>query len=184
MNMAILKQILVIRKLPLIILAALFAMAVVLQVFITSFQQPEVDLMKTQWLKERAAETGGIYRQSRGVVYKTALADLHKFRERIYSKNNFAKFIAELYDIAGKNGLELISVMYKPTFNKDENLFQYALSLSVSGNYLQLKRFIDDLGRSNNPLVIDTVSLANQNATSATVQLQVQISTFFKAEAQ
>ena len=184
MSIAILKQIFFLRKVPIIILAALFVIAVVLQLFITSFQQPKVDMMKTQWLKERAEEAGVGARQSRGSIYKTALGDLQKFRERIYPKSNFAKFIAELYDIASKNNLEIRTITYKPTLNKDENLLQYTLSISVGGDYLQLKRFINDLSRCNNLVVIDTVSLANQAATSGTVQLQVQITTFFKMEAQ
>jgi Tfp pilus assembly protein PilO len=140
-------------------------------------------MMRAQWLKERADEASGAYRQGRGSRYKAALADLQKFRDRFYPKSHFARFITELYDIASKNGLEINSISYKPTPDKDVNLLKYALNLSVSGNYLQTKRFINDLGRCKNPVIIDTVSLANQNPTSGTVKLQVQIMTYLKMEA-
>lgn len=183
MNMAILKQIFLMRKVPIIILAVLFAIAIVLQTFILSFQQPKVEEFRSRWLKERADEAGGVSRKGRGIVYKTALADLQKFRERIYPKSHFAKFITELYEIASKNNLELNSISYKPTIEKGENLLKYELMISVSGNYLPLKRFINDLSRCKNPVVIDTVSLLNQGPTSGIVQLQVHITTYLKVEA-
>ncbi len=184
MNLTILKQIFQMRRVPIATLALLFVTAVGLQLFLVFYQEPKVDSSRSLWLKERAEQSAGSGSQDKGRIYNKALSDLNTFRERIYPKSHFARFIAEIYGIALKNSLEVSSITYKPTLNKDEKLFLYGLTLSVGGDYIQLKRFINDLSRSTNPVVIDTVSLANQNATSGTVQLQVQISTFFKMEAQ
>lgn len=184
MNTAIIKQVLLLRKVPIIILAVLFVIAAAMQIFIIFFQQPEVEKMKDLWLQSRSEDAGAGSVAGRGSRYKVALADLQKFREKIYPKSHFAKFITELYDVASKNRLELTTVTYKPTHTKDDNLILYSLNLAVSGNYLQLKRFINDLSRCNNLLVIDNVTFESQNSASDTVQLQVQITTYFKMEAQ
>lgn len=184
MYMDIIKQIFKLRKVPMLILAALFVIAVILQAYILVYQQPKINETRVQWLKEREAEAGRGYHPGRESGYKTALADLQKFRERIYQKSDFAKFVSELYTISSKNSLIIDSITYVPTFDKESNLLQYVLTLSVSGNYLQLKRFVYDVSRSTNPLFVTSVSLVNQKTTEAAVQLKVQICTYFRMEAQ
>jgi len=184
MNVTILKQIILLRKIPLMCLAFLLTLGVALQVYVSSYQQPKVEIMRSEWLKQRAQEGRGSLIHNRAMIYKNGLTDLNKFKERIYSKSQFTKFIAELYEIAAKNRLEIGSIAYKPTFNKDYQLLQYVFNLSISGKYPQLKKFIYDLNQSGNLLHIDSLAFSNQASSADSVQLQLQITSYFRMEAQ
>lgn len=185
MNMSILKQILQLRKRALLALAILLAVALALQLFISLYQKSRVEQLNAEWLKLREQEARGVALQDRDTLYRNGLADLAKFREAIYPKSQFARFIGELYEMASKNGLELASITYKPTLDKDENLLKYSLTLSVSGTYTQLKRFIYDLGAGNsNLLVVDSVAIAASGAAAESVQLQLSITSWFTTEGQ
>lgn len=184
MNLSIIKQIINLRRKTLLALAVVFSISLLLQIFISVYHEPKMEMLRDEWLKQREQEGRGVTLQSRDILYKNGLADLAKFRDRIYRKSNFAKFIGELYDIAAINSLELASITYKPSFNKEEQLLNYQLSLTVSGKYYQLKKFINDLGASANILVIDSISLASSGASADTVQLQIRITSYFKMEGQ
>lgn len=184
MNLAILKQIALLRKKSLLALAVLFSVTLVLQGSITYYQQPRLEKLRTEWLKQRELEGRGASLQSRELLYKNGLADLGKFRDRIYPKSDFARFIGELYDVATRNGLELTAITYKPTVNKEEKLLEYQLAVTARGNYPHLKKFISELGVSSNILVIDAISLASTDASADTVQLQIRLTSYFKVEGQ
>lgn len=182
MNIAILKQILLARRIPLIVVAILFAVTFALQMTITYHQQPKLESLRSDWLKQRSLDGRGAHSQDRESIYKNGMSDLARFRERFYPKSQFARFIGELYATAGKNDLEVVSITFKPTIIKDEQLLQYALSLSLKGKYLQLKKFIYELNRSGNLLHVDSISFVSQGESSETVELQVQITSYFTME--
>lgn len=185
MNMSILKQILQLRKRTLLALAILFAVALFLQLFISLYQTSRVEKLNAEWLKLREQEGRGVALQDRETLYKNGQVDLARFREKIYPKSQFARFIGELYEMTYKNGLELTSITYKPTLAKEEKLLNYALTLSVSGTYSQLKRFIYDLSAANsNLLVIDSIAITAAGSAAETVQLQLSITSWFTMEIQ
>lgn len=183
MNLTLIKQILLLRKKSLIVLAIVFSITVALQFFISFYHAPNLEKMRVEWQKQRELEGRGITLQNRDLLYKNGLADLAKFDERIYPKSQFARFIGELFELAAKNSLELSSISYKPTLNKEEQMLDYQLTMAVSGKYSQLKKFINDLGSTTNILVIDSISLAASSASTDIVQLQLQLTSFFKMEA-
>ncbi len=184
MNLAIVKQIALLRKRPLLALAAVMIVAAALQVFVSLYQQPMLEKTRSAWLQQRAAEGRGAAMLSRDLVFKNGQADFIKFKESIYPKNQFARFVAEIYEAVGRNNLEVSSISYKPDLNKESNLLQYSLGLSLVGNYTQLKKFIGDLDNTGNLLHIDSLSLTVQASKSDLVQLQVQLTAYFRMEAQ
>ena len=184
MNTTTIKQILHLRKRSLIAIAILFAVAMSLQLFISLYQTAQLEQANAEWMKLRGQEGRGVALQDRETLYKNGLADLAKFRERIYPKSQFARFIGELYEKASKNDLEIVSITYKPSLVKDEKLLSYALTLSVSGKYTQLKKFIYALGAGDsNILVIDSIAIAASGAAAESVQLQLSITSWFTLEA-
>lgn len=184
MNMSILTQILQLRKRAVLVLAILLAVAVGLQLFLSLYQSSRVEELNAEWLKLREQEARGVALQDRDSLYRNGLADMAKFREAIYPKSQFARFIGELYEMTAKNGLELASISYKPTLDKEKNLLHYSLTLSVSGTYNQLKRFIYDLGAGNsNLLVVDSIAIAAAGTSAESVQLQLSITSWFAVEA-
>jgi hypothetical protein len=178
-----LKQILILRKKSIFALAILFLAALSLQLFIVLYQKPRVDKLQAEWMKLREQEGRGAVLLDRDTLYRNGQLDLAKFHEKIYPKAYFARFIGELYDMASKNNLELAAISYKPSYDKEGNLITYALALSVSGKYPQIKRFIYDLGSGNsNMLVIDSIALSSGAVASEMVNLQLSISSWFTAE--
>jgi hypothetical protein len=184
MNLSIVKQIILARRKPLLCLAAVIAITLSARIFISVFQEPQLERARAEWVKLRAAESRGVANISKEMIYNNGKNDLGKLRERIYSKNQFARFIGEIYDAAGRNNVELASITYKPELNKEEMLFKYSMTLSTSGRYIQQKKFIRDLNLADNLLHIDSISLAIQGSSSDMVQLQTQITTYFRVEAQ
>jgi len=183
MKFTILKQIMVMRKRTLIAVAALFAIALSFQLFLNLYQNPTVEKLQAEWMKLREQEGRGALLHDRETLYRNGISDLAKFRDRVYPKSQFARYIGELYDMGAKNGLEIDSITYKPSLNKDDKLITYALTLTVSGKYPQLKKFIYDLGRHGNIQVINSMSLAAPNNPSASAaQLQLQMTSYFNME--
>jgi len=185
MNMSILTQILQLRKRALIAIAILFAVAMSLQLFISLYQTAQVEKQNAEWMKLREQEGRGAALQDRDTLYKNGLVDLAKFRAKIYPKSQFARFIGELYEMASKNDLEIVSVTYKPSLVKEDQLLSYTLTLSVRGKYTQQKKFIYALGAGNgNLLVIDSIAIAASGAAAESVQLQLSITSWFTLEDQ
>jgi Tfp pilus assembly protein PilO len=183
MKFTTLIQIMNMRKKTLIAVAALLAIALACQLFLKLYQDPEIEKLQTEWVKLREQEGRGVILQDRETLYRQGMSDLSKFRERVYPKSQFARYIGELYNLSAKNGLEIDSITYKPSLNKDEQLLSYTLTLSVFGKYNQLKKFIYDLGMNGNIQVINSVSMVASNTPSASVmQLQLQITSYFKME--
>lgn len=184
MSREIFQQILQLKKRPLLALLVLLLIAVALQIFITQYQDKRIEQLSVEWVKHREEEQRGAALADRGTLYKNGLADLAKFRERVYPKAQFARFIGELYDIAARDSLELTAITYKPSLIKEEQLISYAMTLTVSGKYPNLKKFIRDLGTSGNLLTIDSVAMTASGTAPDAVQLQILITSFFKADVQ
>jgi len=192
MNFSILKQIMIMRKKSLYALVFLFGIALSSQLFINLYQNPRVEKLQAEWMKLREQEGRGALLIDRETLYRNGIVDLNKFNERVYPKNQFARYIGELYELGAKNSLEIASITYKPllkkdekaALNKDDKFLSYALSLTVSGKYPQLKKFIYDLGSNGNIQVINAISMVAANSPTATVvQLQLQMTSYFNVEA-
>jgi type IV pilus assembly protein PilO len=192
MKFTILKQIMVMRKKTLYAVVLLFAIALSSQLFINLYQNPRVEKLQAEWIKLREQEGRGALILDRETLYKNGISDLAKFRERVYPKSQFARYIGDLYDLGAKNSLEIDSITYKPLLskddkslvNKDDKLLNYAITLTVSGKYPQLKKFIYDLGTHGNIHVINSISMVAPNTPASTaVQLQLQITSYFNMEA-
>lgn len=184
MNLSILKEIALSRKRSLLCLGVLFIAAFAAQLYLAMYQQPKLEKARSEWMQLRDAQARGVARVRRDEVYRNGESDFKKFRERIYAKNQFARFVGELYDIAGRNRLEVTSITYKPEINKENSLLQYAMAISLSGSYGQLKKFIADIDSAGNILHVDSVSFSSQGGGSDLVQLQLQLTTYFRMEAQ
>jgi Tfp pilus assembly protein PilO len=166
----------------LIIVLSLILVLLLSRLYVNLFQAPELARQQTEWSKRREVAANVAAQQNRGTIYTSGLADLQRFRERVYPKQHFARYIGEVYDAATRNGLELTAISYKPSFIKEERLIQYSFSLAVSGTYSQVKRYLRDLEQMTNFTAIDSVSLSSQNPLEETVHLSLQITSLFRME--
>lgn len=183
MNPAIVKQIFALRRKTLIALAGFVVLTGLLHLYERYFQEPKLERLRTEWQSMRELEGRGVSRQNKETLYKNGLADLATFNGRVYPKSQFARFIGELYELAGRNHLELSSISYKPTLNKELQLLEYQLSMSLTGSYPDLKRIVYDLGTSGNIMVINAMSLsAKSNNADAAMELKLQVTSYFRVE--
>lgn len=182
MNLTIIKQIAMVRKKSLLVLAGGALLGIVTSLIISTYQQPRLAKAKSEWLQQNAAEKRGVAELSRDEVYKIGQGDLAKFKARIYPKTHFARFVGELYETAGKHGLEVSSIAYTPENTKESKLLQYSFDIAVVGNYNQLKMFLNDLDLSVNLLHIDSISFSSQGNNSDLVKLQVKSTAYFRRE--
>lgn len=182
MTIAILLQVLEVKKRSLILLTIMLVVAVLLQLYISLYQEKRLDKAVVEWSRYREEQKLGAALFDRETVYKNGIADLVKFREKVYPKHQFARFVGELYHMAAQDTLDLSGISYKPTALKDEKLLSYAMTLSVSGRYPNLKKFISDLGSSGNIMTIDSVSLTSSGAATDLVNLQVMVTAYFRVE--
>lgn len=110
-------------------------------------------------------------------------ADLQQFLGLIPDKKQFSAFIGELFSWAQVCRLEIRQINYAPEIDKESGLLRYGLSFSLSGEYVQLKRFIHLLENSPRLLVVERIALAGSESSAAEkpgVQLQIQLTTYFQ----
>ena len=70
----------------------------------------------------------------------------------------------ELGKLASDTGVELSSVQYSETDSAVPGVRQVKISATISGNYLQLVKFINSLERARTFFVIDSVTLGEKQA--------------------
>ena len=144
-------------------------------------QEPKIEKYRAEWLEKRNME-GLQQRQNQASIYEQGLNDLKTWQGRIYPKKDFARFLGELFEIAGKNALAVGSISYKPAIEKNIKLLTYTIALNVSGNYGAVKKFIGDVYGLHNMTVIDTMTLGNNRLTEEHVDLKMQITSYFRPE--
>jgi type IV pilus assembly protein PilO len=117
-------------------------------------------------------------------IYRRGEADLQKFRAVIPAKSEFPALLGEIFSLAGQAGLTIDQISYQPKEIEGRGLLHYGLAFSVHGDYGQVKRFIYSLEQSDRLIVIDGLTLSGgRESGEATVELRLQLATFFRTEA-
>lgn len=160
-------------------LALLLLVNLSLILYLSLWQQPELEKAQNEWFAKREAAASGAD-QTVAARYQSGVRDLALFQERLIPKQEFPRFLNELFSAARNDALTLDSVSYKPALIKEEGLISYGITLSVSGKYAAVKAFIADLGRFPELVTLDAVSLANSSQTEEIVQLRVQLTAYLK----
>jgi type IV pilus assembly protein PilO len=184
MHISLLKEIFLSKRKTWIIIAFVTLLNVLLAVYGAFIQQPQIAALQSEWIARRENSVDQMQVLNKTDVYKKAQADLQTLRSRIFPKRDFTRFLGELFDLAKRNSLTISSVTYKPAVIPQEQLLSYGIALTVAGKYPALKKFLNDLGNTSNLVVIDSVTLSNQKLTEEQVQLQVQLSSYFRVEGQ
>ena len=89
----------------------------------------------------------------------------------------------ELQDLAGSLSVERGGVNYDYTPLPEFGLRQFTLSVPVEGAYRDIRRFINDIERSQYFLILDRVDLSSERRAEAqSVTLNFQLSTYLRDE--
>ena len=181
MNSELLRDIIAVRRRSFGLLAFLVLVDLSLFLFLSLWQQPELEKVQNDWFAKRDAAARGV---NRGVSdrYQDAERDLGLFRQRIINKKDFTGFLSELFAMARSNSLVLKGITYKPAPTKEAGIFSYAIGCDVTGKYAGVKSFIADLARFPKLVTLDSISLGNSSQTSEAVTLKVQMTVLLKTE--
>ena len=130
---------------------------------------------------------------------KTVGERVSEAREQIahFNEDRFPNSSAAIFETLGKvaneNHVRLNQASYKATDPKTDSdrtpeteiplpgLRQVEIEANLSGNYVQVMKFINALERDKTFFIVDSVSLADQNA--GNVRLLIHIETYLRGEA-
>jgi type IV pilus assembly protein PilO len=151
-----------------------------LYIYSSTYLEPHLVELQKKWSEKRLLAAGGPVLDAT-VVYRQGTSDLATWRERIYSKKDFARFIGDLFETATNNSLKVGAITYKPEPIKDEKLIAYSIGFNVSGKYAAIKSFIADIERFREIAMISNISL-NGSATEESVDMKLQLTAYFRLE--
>lgn len=169
------------RRRTLIALAAVLLLNVGLSVWNGTYLVPAITAAQGTWngLRQRVASAGRIDVAS---VYQQGTGDLKVIAGRIPPRRQFPRVLGDLLESAAACGVTTGMVTYKPqTVKGHEDQLVYSLAMSVSGGYAAVKSFLGDIQRSGDLIVIDGISLSNQDLYEENVTLDVQVSIYLQA---
>jgi type IV pilus assembly protein PilO len=92
----------------------------------------------------------------------------------------------ELQDLSQKAGLQVASLSFHPKDFTSHGITEVSLDASISGDYKSVVRFLNGLQHSKNHYVVDTLTLANQQAglgSRADIKVNLHIRSYFRAVA-
>ena len=136
--------------------------------------------MDSLW-KELQAKTRQV-EPLRGMDKKVVLAQkqLDEFyQQRLTSQDSTIS--TELGKVAAQSGVKITEVKYKAKDPESVGLRPMEIEANLSGDYLQLVRFINALERDQLFFIIDSVELGGEQG--GVVKLQMKMQTFLKANA-
>jgi type IV pilus assembly protein PilO len=118
----------------------------------------------------------------RGMDKKVVLAQKQLddfYQQRLTSQDSTIS--TELGKVAAQSGVKITEVKYKAKDPESVGLRPMEIEANLSGDYLQLVRFINALERDQLFFIIDSVELGGEQG--GVVKLQMKMQTFLKANA-
>ncbi len=126
--------------------------------------------------------------------------DVNELEERLKRIEDSEKHITEMYknvfgtkeqkmidiqlevvSIANEFGIDPASVAYENSEMTKEEVERFTISIPLTGTYANLRQFINKIENSKNFLIIDRIFLRAGKEGGITLQLNIQLSTFFNA---
>ena len=98
------------------------------------------------------------------------------YKDRFAAKDS--DLATELGKLAGENGIRIQQAHYKQEDPETSGIVPVEIEVSLSGDYLQLVRFINTLERSKMFFTVDRVDLAGEGA--GTVHLQIGVHSYLR----
>jgi type IV pilus assembly protein PilO len=147
---------------------------------IVGSEKSRLSEMDRLW-KELQAKTRQV-EPLRGLDKKVVLAQKQIdefYQQRLTSQDSTIS--TELGKVAAQSGVKISEIKYKAKDVEPIGLRPMEIEASLSGDYLQLVRFINALERDQLFFIIDSVQLGGEQG--GVVKLQMKMETFLKASA-
>lgn len=167
------------KRVLLIVAAVLLLLNIGLFVTLNVYLAPAIIASQSSWntLRQRVAVAG---RADVASVYRRGIDDLKKLATRIPAKRQFPRVLGDLLDSAVTSGVSTGAVNYKPQTVKGHDLLAYSVSMTVSGSYAAIKSFLGDLQKNNEMIVVDGISLSNNDPFEENVALELHLSIYLQ----
>jgi Tfp pilus assembly protein PilO len=92
--------------------------------------------------------------------------------------------IAELDDLAGRSGLQKQNLTFRHKEVLGRGLTQVDVDTTVSGSYANIVKFMNNLQRSKNNYIVESLSLQQEGQTNATgLRIGLHMKTYYRAAA-
>jgi type IV pilus assembly PilO-like protein len=166
-----------------IAIVVLFVMNIAMQYYISVIQSEQLSILYADAQKRLTKDHIEKVRADAAKAEK-ALSDLDNWRNSIYAKRDFARYVGELLDIVTGNNLAVSSITYKPAVVDNNKLLSYQIRMAISGKYRPIKNLLGDLQRLKNATIVNDVTLDNSSLTEENVQLNLALTTYFRTEEQ
>jgi Tfp pilus assembly protein PilO len=109
--------------------------------------------------------------------------DCEKFERSLpAASTGYSSITAELYDIAKKSGLQIVTVTNSHKDIPNRGMAELTIEATVNGNYGSVVRFVNGLQRSQRFYVVDGLTLATDAQAQATgpIRVGLHIRTYFR----
>lgn len=154
-------------------------------VFYLQVVQPLIETRRGhgQRLLALQAKVRGLHAQGEALEAQIeTLAEAEEFRQEFPERNQIVRVGGELKQIAATLALKMPSIAYQPDPRKDADLLRVKLTLSVEGTYEQVRRFLYELEKRRQFLVVEQMGLTEQKgqASASQVAMQLGLSGYFR----
>ncbi|WP_136514091.1 type 4a pilus biogenesis protein PilO [Geomonas edaphica] len=182
MNFQTILDMIAARRKAFIFLAFLLLIAVGIEMYLTTYQGPQLAARQQEWFARRDALARG-ETEADAARYQRGMRDLEQFRKLLIPKRDFAAVLGRIYETASRNALSLQGISYKPgQLIKGTQVLPYTVSFQVSGKYGAVKNFLADMARFPEMVTVDTISIGNQKTTQEKVDLKLQTTVYLLTE--
>jgi len=168
------------RQRILAVVLALLVLNIAVLVFLKAYLAPAISGAQTTWgdLRRRVAVAG---QNDASTIYRRGKADLEQLRTHIPPKNQFPRLLGVIFDTAASDDVRVGTITYKPMAVKENPaLLSYGLSLSVGGSYAAVKNFLADLQKNGELIVIDGMSMANNDPYEENVSMDLHVTVYLR----
>ncbi len=180
MNFSILLEIYEYRRRTFILIAVLLIGNLLLYGIYLFNRKPALDKAIKQWTELRKNSPANDPRLQASVIAKQK-ADLASFRVLIPEQGDLPAVLGDIFRIVADNNLKAASVTYNPMFLKEQNLWEYAVKMTVEGSYIKLKKLLDGLQRADGMLVMNNFSFRKFSDEEDKLALNISL-TFYLRE--
>ena len=87
----------------------------------------------------------------------------------------------EVRAIAASLGMDPETIAYQPELLDKVGLIRFSVNVPLSGDYRNLRQFINKIEKSENFLIVDSVTLGGSKDGGALLDLNIHLSTYFDA---
>jgi type IV pilus assembly protein PilO len=150
-----------------------------LGIYVSTVQNPDLIEKQKTWSSLRRQNSSAV-RVDAETLYRLGNADLTKLKTRIPAKREFARILGDLYEMASSDAVDVEKVSYKMVAIKEDALQCYELSFAVNGSYAATKSFLADLLKNQELMVVDSVSLSNQDMFTEHVTMDLRLTLYLR----